>query len=163
MASSTDDTKNLTTVERALRLVTDVRAGEGAMALLLTLDVFLVLDAYYLIKPVREALIGAVHNGPRYKSYMGAGVATALFIAVPVYARLASAWPRNKLILRVSAFFAANLVAFYFLGLTPCPFAAGGRYYWPPPGLDERNANLLGLPPNEPTLPHRLAGNREFK
>jgi AAA family ATP:ADP antiporter len=50
---------------------------------------------------------------------MGAGVATALFIAVPVYARLASAWPRNKLILRVSGFFAANLVAFYFLGLTP--------------------------------------------
>jgi hypothetical protein len=52
---------------------------------------------------------------------------------------------------------------FPFLGLTPCPFAAGGRYSWPPPGLDERNANLLGLPPNEPTLPHRLAGNREFK
>jgi AAA family ATP:ADP antiporter len=119
MASPEEDhSKNLSPVERALRLVTDVRAGEGAMALLLTLDVFLVLGAYYLIKPVREALIGAVHNGPRYKSYMGAGVAMALFVAVPVYARLASAWPRNKLILRVSAFFAANLVAFYFFGLT---------------------------------------------
>ena len=119
MASTADDAKNLTTIERALRLVTDVRAGEGATALLLALDVFLVLGAYYLIKPVREALIGAVHNGPRYKSYMGAGVATAIFIAVPVYARLASVWPRKKLILRVSSFFAANLVAFYFLGLTP--------------------------------------------
>jgi len=119
MASTADDSKNLTAVERALHLVTDVRAGEGAMALLLALDVFLVLGAYYLIKPVREALIGAVHNGPRYKSYMGAGVAMALFLAVPLYARLATAWPRNKLILRVSGFFAANLVGFYFLGLTP--------------------------------------------
>jgi AAA family ATP:ADP antiporter len=119
MPDDADDRRNLTMVERALRLVTDIRAGEGATALLLTLDVFLVLCAYYLIKPVREALIGAVTNGPRYKSYMGAGVATALFFAVPLYARLASAWPRNKLILRVSAFFAANLVAFYFIGLTP--------------------------------------------
>jgi AAA family ATP:ADP antiporter len=119
MAGATDDAKSLTKLERVLRLVTDVRAGEGATALLLALDVFLVLGAYYLIKPVREALIGAVHNGPRYKSYMGAGVATALFLAVPVYARLASLWPRKKLILWVSSFFAANLVAFYFLGLTP--------------------------------------------
>ena len=119
MAYDADNTKNLTMVERVLHLVTDIRAGEGTTALLLTLDVFLVLCAYYLIKPVREALIGAVTNGPRYKSYMGAGVATALFFAVPIYARLASAWPRNKLILRVSAFFAANLVAFYLLGRTP--------------------------------------------
>jgi AAA family ATP:ADP antiporter len=119
MPSPEDQPKNLTLVERALRLITDVRAGESAMALLLTLDVFLVLGSYYLIKPVREALIGAVHNGPRYKSYMGAGVALALFFAVPVYARLAAVWPRNKLILRVSGFFAANLVGFYFFGLTP--------------------------------------------
>jgi ATP:ADP antiporter, AAA family len=119
MAKAENESGALTTLERALRLVTDVRAGEGVTALLLTLDVFLVLAAYYLIKPVREALIGAVTNGPRYKSYMGAGVAMALFFAVPIYGRLASAWPRKKLILRVSAFFAANLVAFYVLGLTP--------------------------------------------
>jgi len=119
MPDTKDEGRKLTAVERALRLVTDVRAGEGAIALLLTLDVFLVLSGYYLIKPVREALIGAVNSGPRYKSYMGAGVALALFVAVPAYARLASVWPRNKLILRVSSFFAANLVGFYFLGLTP--------------------------------------------
>jgi AAA family ATP:ADP antiporter len=119
MPDAADDKKNLTTVERALRLVTDIRAGEGETALLLTLDVFLVLCAYYLIKPVREALIGAVTNGPLYKSYMGAGVAAVLFLAVRLYARLDAAWPRNKLILSVSAFFAGNLVVFYFLGLTP--------------------------------------------
>lgn len=115
----TDDRKNLSTTERVLRLVTDVRAGEGVIALPLTLNVFLVLCAYYLIKPVREALLGAVKNGPLYKSYMGAGVALTLFFAVRLYARLDAAWPRNKLILRVSAFFATNLVGFYLLGHTP--------------------------------------------
>ncbi len=113
-------------VERALHLVTDVRAGEGTTALLLTLNVFTVLCAYYLIKPVREALLGAVKNGPLYKSYMGAGVAFTLFFAVRLYARLEAVWPREKLILRVSAFFAADLVAFYFIGLTPWIKADGG-------------------------------------
>lgn len=119
MPQDTDDSTKLTPVERVLRLITDVRAGEGTTALLLTLNVFLVLCAYYVIKPVREALLGAVTNGPLYKSYMGAGVATLLFFAVRWYARLDAAWPRNKLILRVSAFFAANLVGFYLLGQTP--------------------------------------------
>ena len=45
-------------VDRLLRLFTDVRAGESGTALLLTLNIFLILTAYYLIKPVREALIG---------------------------------------------------------------------------------------------------------
>jgi len=35
----------------------DVHGGEGANALLMTLTAFLLLSAYYIIKPVREALI----------------------------------------------------------------------------------------------------------
>jgi AAA family ATP:ADP antiporter len=119
MPHDTDDKTKLTPVERVLHLITDVRAGEGSTALLLALNVFLVLCSYYLIKPVREALLGAVTNGPLYKSYMGAGVAILLFFAVRGYARLDASWPRNKLVLRVSAFFAANLVGFYLLGQTP--------------------------------------------
>ncbi len=113
------DESELTWLERGLRLITDVRPGEGVTALLLSLNVFLVLCAYYVIKPVREALIGAVHNGPQFKSYTGAAIAATLFFAVPAYARFAAKWPRNKLIMRVSLFFIANLVGFYFLGLTP--------------------------------------------
>ena len=44
-------------VDRALRAVADVRAGESPTALLLALNVFLILTAYYVLKPVREALI----------------------------------------------------------------------------------------------------------
>ena len=44
-------------LERFLRLFTDVRDGEGPQLLLLALNVFLILTAYYVMKPVREALI----------------------------------------------------------------------------------------------------------
>ena len=44
-------------LDRILRLFTDVRSGEGLTVLLLALNVFLLLTAYYFIKPLREALI----------------------------------------------------------------------------------------------------------
>lgn len=96
-----------------------MRAGEGVTALLLTLNVFLLLTSYYLIKPVREALIGSVEHGPEYKSYMGGAIALALFAIVPLYGMLAARFKRNALILRVSFFFVANLVGFWFLGRLP--------------------------------------------
>lgn len=43
-------------LDRFLRLFTDVHAGEAGTALLLSLNVFLILTAYYVLKPVREAL-----------------------------------------------------------------------------------------------------------
>src|SRR6202030_491297 len=58
--------KNL--IDRALGAFTDVKAGEGITALLLTLDVFLLLTAYYLLKTVREPLILA-SGGAEVKSY----------------------------------------------------------------------------------------------
>lgn len=106
-------------IERALGLVTDVRAGEGTTALLLCLNVFLLLLAYYLIKPVRDALIVAMPSGPEYKSYMGGVIAIALLFAVPAYSRFAQKVPRNRLVVGVTLFFASNLVLFYGLSLVP--------------------------------------------
>lgn len=107
------------TLERALGLVTEVRAGEGVTALLLCLNVFLLLLAYYLIKPVRDALIVAMPSGPEYKSYMGGVIAIALLFAVPAYSRFAQKVPRNRLVVGVTLFFASNLVLFYGLSLIP--------------------------------------------
>jgi AAA family ATP:ADP antiporter len=44
-------------IDRALRLFGDVRAGEGATVLLMCLNVFLLLLAYYILKTAREPLI----------------------------------------------------------------------------------------------------------
>ena len=47
--------KNL--LERILSVVCDVRPGEGLGALILTINLFTLLGAYYLLKTVRESLI----------------------------------------------------------------------------------------------------------
>jgi AAA family ATP:ADP antiporter len=82
-------------LDRILRLFSDVRAGEARTALLLTLNVFLLLTAYYVIKPVREALILA-GGGAEVKSYSAAGQALLLLGAVPLYSALAGRWPRRE-------------------------------------------------------------------
>jgi ATP:ADP antiporter, AAA family len=98
---------------RALRAVTDIRAEEAPLALSLTLNVFLLLTAYYVIKPVREALILSLESGAEYKSYMSAAIAVALLVAVPAYARLVDRLPRLRLVVGVTLFFASHLVLFY--------------------------------------------------
>ncbi len=70
-------------VDRLLRIFTDVRAGESATALLLTANVFLIFIAYYLMRPVREALILA-GGGAELKSYLSAGQVVLLAGAVPI-------------------------------------------------------------------------------
>jgi ATP:ADP antiporter, AAA family len=113
----------LSPLERMLRLFTDVRGGEGATALALTANIFLILTAYYMIKPVREALILSEPGGAELKSYASAGQAMLLLLLVPAYGWLASRVPRMRLIDSVTLFFAACLVAFYFLIAADAPVA----------------------------------------
>jgi AAA family ATP:ADP antiporter len=72
------------------------------------------LTAYYIIKPVREAFILG-GGGAEIKSYMAAGQAILLLGAVPLYALLASRFPRRRLINVVTFFFIGCLGAFYLL------------------------------------------------
>jgi AAA family ATP:ADP antiporter len=102
-------------LERALSVFTEVRRGEGATALALALNIFLILTAYYLIKPVREALILSIPGGAEIKSYAAAGQALLLLVLVPAYGWLASRVPRMRLIDSVTLFFAACLGVFYLL------------------------------------------------
>jgi AAA family ATP:ADP antiporter len=103
-------------LERALGVVTEVRRGEAPLALSLTLNVFLLLTAYYLVKPVREGLILELASGAKYKSYMSAAIAVALLFAVPAYARAVDRLPRLKLVVSVTLFFASHLVLFFLAG-----------------------------------------------
>jgi AAA family ATP:ADP antiporter len=98
-----------------LSLFTEVRGGEGVTVLALAFNVFLILTTYYLIKPVREALILSVPGGPELKSYSAAGQALLLLLAVPAYGWLASRISRMRLIDSVTFVFAACLVGFYLV------------------------------------------------
>ncbi|HYR41386.1 MAG TPA: hypothetical protein VER98_00040, partial [Terriglobia bacterium] len=100
--------KMRTGLDRVLSAFAPVEAGEGPTALLLMTNLFLLMTAYYIIKPVRDALIlgGA---GPEIKTYAGAGGALTLLVLVPLYGKVASRLNRIRLINGVTAFFASNL------------------------------------------------------
>jgi ATP:ADP antiporter, AAA family len=100
-------------LSRGLRLITDVHPGEAVSALLLTANVFLLLSAYYVLKPLREALILAKESGAEYKSYLSGAIALFLFVLVPAYGKLVDALPRIKLVIGVNLAFAAQLLLFY--------------------------------------------------
>jgi len=106
-------------VDRALGVVTEVRPGEGLTALLLALALFLLLMSYYIIKPVREALILQHPAGAEYKSWLGAAIALLLLLVVPAYGALSDRLPRNRLVLSVTLFFALHLVLFYVASGVP--------------------------------------------
>ena len=101
-------------MDRALRLVTEVRAGEGPTALLLAVNVFMLLAAYSVIKPVRDSLIGA-GAGAVVQAYLYGPIVVLLAVAVPIYGKIANRMPRRRLINVVTIFFAANLALFYVL------------------------------------------------
>jgi ATP:ADP antiporter, AAA family len=112
---TSDDRKSKSPLERVLSVFAPVHRGEGLTALLLGLNAFLLLTAYYIIKPVREALIlsGA---GAEIKSYAGAGQALLFLLIVPLYSAYASRTNRSRLVNGVIAFFISNLILFYVLG-----------------------------------------------
>ena len=109
------DSMKPTGIDRFLSLFATVRPGEGLTALLLMLNVFTLLTAYYIIKPVREALILG-EAGAVVKSYASAGQAVLFLLIVPLYGLLASRVSRVWLINGVTAFFISNLAIFFILG-----------------------------------------------
>jgi AAA family ATP:ADP antiporter len=105
---------------RFLRIFTDIKAGEAGTALLLTLNVFLLLLAYYLIKPVREALVIS-SKGPFVRSSLAAAQAILFIFVVKGFSRLASKVARHLLIAWVTLFFISNLVLFCLLKVWGVP------------------------------------------
>jgi len=112
--------------ERFLSLFTEVRSGEGVVALLMTLNIFLILTSYLIAKVVREPLILA-GGGAEVKSYSAALQAVVLVVALRVYTMLVARFDRRRLINSVTIFFAACFVLFYGLARAEVPI--GVVYY----------------------------------
>jgi AAA family ATP:ADP antiporter len=102
-------------LERALSIVTEVRAGEGVSALLLAANAFYLLAFYQVLKLVREALILS-ESGAVAASYAAAGMAAILFVFVPLYSAFAARVNRVWLVCGVTLFFASHLLVFWALG-----------------------------------------------
>ncbi|MFA9561849.1 MAG: NTP/NDP exchange transporter [Nitrospirota bacterium] len=97
-----------------LRLFSDVYPGEGLTAFLLSLNTFLLFLAYYIMKPVRDALVLGSYS-PEFKTYLNTVGAVTLVFVVKLFAVMAAKLPRHKLITWVTFFFISNLGIFYAL------------------------------------------------
>src|SRR5512135_1863775 len=98
-----------------LRLFADIRRGEAPKALLLALNVFLLLLAYYILKPLREALLLVNKDAPVVKSCLGSAQAVLFIVVIKAFSKLSSKVPRHTLITWTTLFFISNLVVFYAL------------------------------------------------
>ena len=109
----------LSTTERILRLFTEVKPGEGTTAVLMFANVFLILLAYYFIKPLREGWIAVSDveglTKMEVKAYSSFAQSILLLFVVGWYARLADRWDRVTLFTRATLFCISNMVIFWFL------------------------------------------------
>ena len=109
-----NDSRPTGPLDRLLGIFGDVRAGEGVTVLLMSLNVFLLLVGYYVLKTVREPLI-LMAGGAELKSYAAAAQALTLIVYVPVYGWLASRLPRQRFLMAVILFF-VGCIQLFFLG-----------------------------------------------
>jgi AAA family ATP:ADP antiporter len=104
-----------TAAATVMRLFSDVLPGEAGTVALLSLNVFLLLTAYYLLKVAREPLI-LLHGGAEVKSYASVGQSILLVFVASAYGWLGARVGRTTLVTCVNLFFAANLLVFWALG-----------------------------------------------
>lgn len=104
-----------------LGIFADVEDGEGVNAILMFLNIFLILTAYYVLKTVREGLIlgsGGLLGleGDELKIYASAAMAFLLLAIIPLYGILASRVNRIRLLNYCMMGVMASLVLFFVLG-----------------------------------------------
>jgi AAA family ATP:ADP antiporter len=106
----------LSPLERLLSRVVPVRAGEGRAVALLFANIFTLLFAYSLVKPLREALI-LTQQTAEVRSYVLALQALVLMAVIPVYTSiLRRIFPHYHLVPWITVFLAANLLGFLVAG-----------------------------------------------
>lgn len=99
---------------RLLRPFVAIRPDEVRRALVLTLDLFVLLLAYYLLKTAREVLIlGAPGARAEVKTYAAAAQGVVLIGLSLGFGALAGRVRRRRLLTVVTLFFASHLVLFF--------------------------------------------------
>jgi AAA family ATP:ADP antiporter len=116
-------------LDRVVRLLSDVRAGEALTAILFATALFVGLFAYYVLKTLREPLILAT-GGAEVRSYATGAQAVVLMGLVPLYARVARRVDRHKLVLGTSACFLACLEVFALLAHFGVPYVGIAFFVW---------------------------------
>jgi len=95
----------------------------------MSLNIFLLLVAYYVLKTVREPLI-LMAGGAQLKSYAAAAQALTLVVYVPVYGWVASKLPRQRFLMAVILFFVGCIQLFFLGSRTGVPHLGFIFFVW---------------------------------
>lgn len=98
-------------LDRMVGLTAKVYPGEGLSAVLLSLNAFLLLGVFFLLKTMREALI-LQDGGAEVRSYAAALQSLILIFSVIAYGAIASRLDRVRLVNSINTFAILNLAAF---------------------------------------------------
>lgn len=113
---------------RLLAVFAPVRRGEVFGVVLMTLNVFVLLTIYYVLKVVREPLI-LLGGGAELKAYASAGQTLLLLAVVPAFGALQRRVDRVRLLTTVQLIFIGCLIAFYLLAKIEAPIGLA-FYLW---------------------------------
>ena len=124
-----DHRKPLPLVDRLRRLVV-VEPGEWPALLWSFAFFFCVLCAYYILRPVRDAM--GVTVGPDYQKWLFSIVFVVMLAAVPIFGWVASTFAKRLVLPIVYVFFIANLLVFWALIRTRAdsPNIASAFFVW---------------------------------
>ncbi|MBL0890082.1 MAG: MFS transporter [Gemmatimonadaceae bacterium] len=96
-----------------LRASVGARPGEGAVLVWATAYYFLVLCAYYVIRPIRDDMGAA--SGAENLAWLFTGTMVGMLLVHPLYTSLVSTLRRRQFIGWTYRFFILNLVVFYLI------------------------------------------------
>lgn len=114
-----DNTRALSRFEQCLLLATRVEPGEGRRVATLGLQALTLMVAYYLVRPVREALI-LTEGSAELRSYAVGVQALVLIALVPLYGALVRRAGVRRVLGILATVAALQLVLFCALGLAGC-------------------------------------------
>src|SRR4051812_25953045 len=100
-------------LDRLLALVVEVKPGERRALLWSFAYFFLILSAYYVLRPLRDN--AGISGGTRALPWLVTATFVVMLAAAPLYGWLVARLPRRRLIPLVYHFFAANILVFWLL------------------------------------------------
>ena len=96
-----------------LRAAVGAKPGEGTVLVWAAAYYFLVLAAYYVLRPIRDNMGAA--GGVDNLAWLFTGTMVAMLAVHPLYTALVSRFPRRTFISLTYRFFISNLVLFFFI------------------------------------------------
>ena len=105
-----------------------IHRNELVTVVLLTINVFVLLTCYYVLKVVREPLI-LLGGGAELKAYASAGQTILLLAVVPAFGWLSNRVSRLRLLTTIQIIFIGCLLVFYVLAQARAPIGLA-FYLW---------------------------------